>query len=246
MAGFDHNKALEIAARRYPKTHFYIIDSVVDAPNVHSTLFKEHEGSFLAGALAALKSKTNVIGFVGGMDIPVIHKFECGYKQGAKYINPDIRLLSNIIGEADGKTGWNNPKRANAIATTQIKKHADVLFAAAGASGKGVYNAAKAHKIYAIGVDSNQNYLIPGTMLTSVVKRVDVAVKRAFEQTANGLFASGVETLGLAENGVDWALDKYNRSEISTDEENKINAIRKKIITGDIKVHDFSTDNKCP
>ncbi len=246
MAGFGNAAALKIAANNYPKSYFYIIDDVIDLPNVHSIIFKEHEGSFLAGALAAMKSKTNVIGFVGGMDIGVIHKFECGYKQGAEYVNPKIKLISNVIGEDNGNIPWNNPRKAKLIAEEQINNKVDIIFPAAGDSGEGVFHAAKQNGIYAIGVDANQNYLVPGTILTSVVKHVDVAVGKSIKERANGFFTSGVEVLGLAEDGVDISIDKYNRSLITVEDENRINEIKSKIISGEIKVHDFTVDNNCP
>ncbi|RZI70734.1 MAG: BMP family ABC transporter substrate-binding protein, partial [Rubrivivax sp.] len=172
--GFAQASALQQVAKDFPKTQFAIIDAKVDLPNVQSTLFKEHEGSYVVGAMAALVSKTGKVGFVGGMDIPLIRKFQCGYEQGAKVTNPKIEVFSNMTGTTS--TAWNDPTRGGELAKSQFAKGSDVVFAAAGGTGVGVYQAAKDAGKLAIGVDSNQNHIQPGTMLTSMVKRVDVAV----------------------------------------------------------------------
>ncbi|PID66190.1 MAG: BMP family ABC transporter substrate-binding protein [Gammaproteobacteria bacterium] len=245
VTGFAQAPPLAKTAKAFPATNFVIVDAVVEAPNVRSIVFREQEGSFLVGALAAMKSKSGVIGFVGGMDIPLINKFGCGYVQGAKYINPNIKVIQNMTGSTP--EAWNNPTKGGELTKAQVDNKADVIYAAAGNTGNGVYQAAKDAGVYAIGVDSNQNHLHPGTMLTSMVKRVDVAVEKAFKDGASGeKFATGVQSLGLKENGVDWALDKYNRDLVTAEMEAKIKDIRAAIIKGDIKVHDYSTDNQCP
>ena len=241
--GFMYTNALEKTARKYPHTQFVIIDSVVDLPNVKSLIFKEHEGSFLVGALAALKSKSKKIGFIGGMDSPVIHKFACGYEQGAKYINKNIEIFQDMTGWTS--SAWTNPTRGAELALKQFSKGADIIFAAAGGTGIGVYQAAKDNGKYAIGVDSNQNYLHPGVMLTSMVKLVGVATYEVLKNAKAGHFTAGVEIRGLKESGVNWALDKYNQPLISSKIENKINKIKANIIAGKIQVHDFTTDNSC-
>lgn len=243
-AGFSQAAPLEKTAAAFPDIKFAIIDGVVDAPNVRSIVFREDEGSFLVGALAAMKSKTNVVGFVGGMDIPLINKFGCGYVQGAKYVNPDITVLQNMTGSTP--EAWNNPTKGGELTKAQIDNKADVIYAAAGNTGTGVYQAAKDGGVYAIGVDSNQNYVQPGTMLTSMVKRVDVAVEKALKDGISGNFETGTQVLGLADGGVDWALDEYNRDLVTPEMEKKVNEIRDAIIKGDIKVHDYMTDNSCP
>ncbi|MFT6986379.1 MAG: basic membrane protein A [Psychromonas sp.] len=241
--GFMYTNTLEKTAKKYPQTQFVIIDSVVDLPNVKSLIFKEQEGSFLAGALAAMKSKNKIIGFVGGMDIPLIHKFACGYEQGAKYINKKTQVLQDMTGWTTA--AWSNPVRGSELAQSQFAKGADVIFAAAGSTGLGVYQAAEDAGKYAIGVDSNQNYLHPGVMLTSMVKLVGVATYEAFKSAEAGTFTAGIDLRGLKENGVDWALDEYNRALITPKMEAKMNNIKAKIIAGKITIHDYTTNNQC-
>ena len=172
--GFSQGTSMEKVAKDFPKLKFAIIDSVVKLPNVQSIVFAEHEGSFLVGMMAALASKTGKVGFVGGMDIPLIRKFQCGFEQGAKYANPRAQVSGNMTGTTPA--AWNDPARGAELAKAQFAAGVDVVFAAAGGTGIGVYQAAKDAGKLAIGVDSNQNHIQPGTMLTSMVKRVDVAV----------------------------------------------------------------------
>jgi basic membrane protein A len=237
--GFSQETALKKVAAEFPKTHFVIIDSVVDLPNVQSILFSEHEGSYLVGVLAALASKTGKVGFVGGMDIPLIRRFECGYAQGVKSVKADAEVFQNMTGTTGA--AWNDPTKGGELAKGQFDKGADVVFAAAGGTGIGVYQAAKDNGKLAIGVDSNQNYLHPGTMLTSMMKRVDVAVHGA--ATA---WKAGVTVLGLKEQGVDWAYDDNNKSLITDDMKAKVEAAKADIIAGKIKVHNYTDDNACP
>ncbi len=241
--GFNQATTVKELAPKFPKTRYVLIDSVVDAPNVKSILFKEHEGSFLVGMAAALKSKTGKVGFVGGMDIPLIRKFECGYEQGAKYVNPKIEVIANMTGTTPA--AWHDLSRGAELAKGQFERGVDVVFAAAGATGLGVYQAAKDAGKFAIGVDSNQNYLHPGTMLTSMVKRVGVAAYKALEEAKNGKFTPGITHLGLAEDGVDWAVDEYNKDLITEEMKQKIEQAKKDIIAGKIKVHDYMSDNSC-
>ncbi len=241
--GFSQANAVASAAEKYPETQFTLIDMVVDKPNVRSIVFKEHEGSFLVGALAALKSESGKVGFIGGMDIPLIRKFGCGYEQGAKFINQDVTVYSNMIGSTGA--AFNNPGKANELAKSQIDSGADVVFAAAGSSGSGVFQAAKDRNKYAIGVDSNQNYIHPGTILTSMVKRIDVAAYNTWKAAKDGQWEAGVEVLGLAENGVDWSLDEFNRPLVTAQMEAKVNQIKADIIAGKISVHDYMSDNSC-
>ena len=243
MVGFMYGSALQKVAAKYPDTQFVIIDAVVDLPNVKSILFKEHEGSFVVGAIAAMKSESHKVGFVGGMDIPLIRKFACGYEQGAKFINKDIEVFQNMTGSTNA--AWSDPARGAELTKSQFSKGADVVFAAAGGTGSGVYQAAKDEGKYAIGVDSNQNYMHPGVMLTSMVKRVGVATLKVFTEGEAGKFTPGISNLGLKEGGVDWALDENNRSLITADMETKIDGIKAKIISGEIQVHDYMMDNSC-
>ncbi len=244
IAGFSAANAVEKVAKEFPNVKFTIIDAVVDLPNVQSVVFKEHEGSFLVGAIAAKTSKTGVIGFIGGMDIPLIRNFACGYKQGARAVNPKITVLQNMTGTTGA--AWNDPTRGAELARSQFDRKADVVFAAAGATGLGVMQAAKDSKKLAIGVDSNQNYLHPGTILTSMLKRVDVAVYDALQAARNNTWKPGIRIIGLSEGGVDWALDQYNRSLITPEVEKMVGQYRQDIISGKIKVADYYTNNKCP
>ena len=243
VAGFQQAPIVEKVAKQFPNTHFVMIDSVVDLPNVRSVIFKEQEGSFLVGALAAIKSEHKAVGFVGGMDIPLIRKFGCGYEQGAKYINKDITVLANMTGTTP--SAWNDPTKGGELAKAQFDKGVDVIYAAAGGTGVGVYQAAVDEGKLAIGVDSNQNYLHPGKMLTSMVKRVDLVTKTAFEDEMNGKFTAGLQVVGLNEGGVDWALDEYNRDLLTDADIKRVNDIRDAIIAGDIKVHNWEDTQSC-
>ncbi len=241
--GFSQAVALEKVAKEYPNIHFTIIDSAVNLPNVQSVLFKEHEGSFLVGVLAALKSKSGKIGFVGGMDIPLIRRFECGYSQGIKYVNPQAELIANMTGTTPA--AWNDPSRGAELAKGQFDRGVDVVYAAAGNTGTGVLQAAKDRGKYAIGVDSNQNYIHPGTMLTSMMKRVDLAAYQSFKTAQAGTWKAGTQVLGLKEGGVDWALDQYNEKLVTPAMKAKVEAAKADIISGKIVVHDYMSDNAC-
>jgi len=244
MAGFSWAAALTKVAAEFPETNFAIIDMVVDAPNVRSVVFNEHEGSYLVGALAAMKSESGKIGFVGGMDIPLIHKFYCGYAQGATAVNADIELFENYTGTTPA--AWNDPVTAGELTKAAISRGADVVYAAAGGSGMGVLQAAADAGKYSIGVDSNQNYLQPGSVLTSMLKRVDVAVAAAFEDHTSGNWTSGFQVMGLANNGVGWALDENNAGQITVEQMWAVNALSAKIQAGEIVVHDYTKDSTCP
>ena len=235
--GFAQAAAVEAVAREFPDTKFTLVDMVVDLPNVQSLIFKEHEGSFLVGMAAAMASKTGKVGFVGGMDIPLIRKFALGYVEGARYVNPDIEIYQNMTGTTPA--AWNDPTKGGELARSQFDRGADVVYAAAGGTGIGVYQAARDAGKLAIGVDSNQNYLHPGTMLTSMVKRVDVAVYEAFKSARDGSWKGGVQILGLAEDGVGWALDEYNRRLVPAGMEAAIEQARQDIIAGRIVVTDY-------
>jgi basic membrane protein A and related proteins len=235
--GFAQASGVEKVAKEFPQTKFAIIDAVVDLPNVQSIVFKEHEGSFLVGMAAAMASKSGKIGFVGGMDIPLIRKFALGYEEGAKYVNPKIEIFQNMTGTTPA--AWNDPTRGGELARSQFDRGADVVYAAAGATGLGVLQAAKDRGRLAIGVDSNQNYLYPGTMLTSMVKRVDLAVYESFKFAREGVWQPGVRVLGVAEGGVGYALDQYNRSLITPDMETRLTQARSDIIEKKIKVTDY-------
>ena len=242
--GFAQASAIEKGAKEFPKTRFAIIDMVVMQTNVASIVFKEHEGSFLVGLLAAMASKTGKVGFIGGMDIPLIRRFECGYYHGVKHANSSAIVYANMTGTTP--SAWNDPTKGAELAKSQFDRGADVVFAAAGGTGIGVYQAAKDNGKYAIGVDSNQNYLHPGTMLTSMLKRVDVAAYNVFKSANDGSWKSGIQVLGLKEGGIDWALDEHNKNLISPAMKAAVEKAKASIIAGEITVHDYMSNNKCP
>jgi basic membrane protein A len=235
--GFAQATGVEKVAKEFPTLKFAIIDAVVDLPNVRSIVFKEHEGSFLVGMAAALASKTGKVGFVGGMDIPLIRRFALGYEEGAKYVNPRVEVFQNMTGTTPA--AWNDPTRGGELARSQFDRGADVVYAAAGATGLGVLQAAKDKGRLAIGVDSNQNHLQPGSVLTSMVKRVDVAVYEAFKSAKDGTWKAGLLVLGLKEGGVGYAVDQHNRSLVTPDMERRLEQARADIIAGKIKVTDY-------
>ena len=235
--GFSQASGMEKVAKEFPAVKFAIVDAVVDLPNVQSIVFKEHEGSFLVGMAAAMASKTGKVGFVGGMDIPLIRRFALGYEEGAKYVNPKIEIFQNMTGTTPA--AWNDPTRGGELARSQFDRGADVVYAAAGATGLGVLQAAKDKGRLAIGVDSNQDHLHPGSILTSMVKRVDLAVYETFKAAKDGTFKAGVRVLGVAEGGVGYSLDQDNRSLITPEMEKRLEQARADIVAGKIKVTDY-------
>ena len=241
--GFAQAPAVEVVAAEFPDVQFTLIDAVVDLPNVQSVVFKEQEGSFLVGMLAAMASEASAVGFVGGMDIPLIRAFACGYEQGARHVDSNIEVYENMTGTTPA--AWNDPTRGGELARSQFDRGADVVYAAAGATGLGVYQAAEDTANLAIGVDSNQNYLHPGTMLTSMVKRVDVAAFNAFNDALNGVWQPGVLNLGLAEDGVGWALDEHNRPLVTQEMIDALEQARQEIIEGTLVVVDYRDGNAC-
>ena len=245
--GFSMEAAMKVVAAEFPETQFAIIDMVVDLPNVRSIVFKEEEGSYLVGILAAMASKTGKVGFVGGMDIPLIQKFACGYVQGVKSVNPDIQVFQNMTG--DTGAAWNDPVKGGELAKAQIEQGADVVYHAAGGTGMGVLQAAADAGKLGIGVDSNQNYLHPGSVLTSMLKRVDNAVYNSFMDGKNGVTGddwNGIQVLGLGQDGVGWALDDNNKPLITPDMQKAVDDAKAKIVSGEIQVHDYMTDSACP
>jgi basic membrane protein A len=247
VVGFTQLPALMEVAPEFPETHFAIIDETADLPNVRSIKFKEEEGSYIVGMLAAMASTSGRIGFVGGMDVPLIRAFACGYVQGAKAVNPDIQILQNMTG--DTGAAWNDPVRGGELARAQIEQGADVIYHAAGGTGIGVLQAAADAGKLGIGVDSNQNYLHPGSVLTSMLKRVDNAVYDSFIAVRDGVAMedwAGVQTLGLAEEGVGWALDENNESLITDEMEAAVAQAAGRIVAGEVSVHDYRADSTCP
>ena len=256
--GFANATAVKNVATEYPKVKFAIVDAVVDLPNASSLLFKEHEASYLVGMIAGMRSRVvngkRVVGFIGGMEIPLIHKFEVGYREGAKRIYPAIEVVVNYVGNTP--TAWNDPAKAKEIAKAQIGKGSSVIYAAAGGSGNGLFDALKEQNgrgpcfpktknrqridkcVYGIGVDSNQNYIVPGQIVTSMLKRVDVAVFDAIKKVKSGDLSGGIHVYGLENNGVGYSIDKYNRKLVTPKMEKVVNLFRKEIIAGEIKVPD--------
>ncbi len=235
--GFGQSDAQRRVAPQFPKIHFAIIDGRVDGPNVKSILFQEHEGSYLVGAIAAMKSKTHKIGFIGGMDIPLIRRFERGYIAGARSIDSKVQVVNQYIGMT--AEAWNNPAKAKEMALSQYHQNADIVFVAAGASGTGVFDAADETHNFAIGVDSNQNWMKPGHILTSMVKKVDVAVYDVIREELNHAFKPGLQIFGLNNNGIDYSVDQYNQNLLDKTDLEKIESIKNDIIAGRIEVPDY-------
>lgn len=227
-------------AERYPNTHFTVIDGLVPPlfPNVQSIIFKDHEGAFLVGLIAAKAARNDHIGFIGGMDIPLIRNFSQGFAQGARYANPDIRIDVDMVG--NGPDAWSSPEKAHELALRQFESGADVIFAAAGGSGLGVLEAADRTGKYAIGVDTNQNGLYPGHVLTSMVKRVDIAVYDTLKTSAEGKWSPGIKYLGIREGALDYAVDTNNRKLISEKLIDDVAMAKERIINGIINVEMYS------
>ena len=243
--GFSQADAINAVAADHPDRQFAIIDVFwLDRPNLRQYAFKEHEGSYLVGVAAALTSKTGKIGFVGGMDVPLIRKFACGYVQGAKEAKPGMEVLRNMTGTTPA--AWNDPAKGAELARGQIDRGADIVYHAAGATGLGVIRAVADAGKLAIGVDSNQNGLAPGQVLTSMLKRVDVAAYQTLKDAMDGKFTAGVVTLGLAEGGVDWAQDEHNADLVSGEVRAAVERAKADIIAGRISVHNYVRDSKCP
>ena len=243
--GFAQADAIAKVAAEYPDVQFSIIDvGWLDAPNLRQYVFKEHEGSYLVGVAAAMASQSGKVGFVGGMDIPLISKFACGYVGGVKSINANATVYQNMTGTTP--SAWNDPAKGAELTKSQIDRGADVVYHAAGGTGMGVIQAAADAGKLAIGVDSNQNGIAPGSVLTSMLKRVDVAAYETFMDAKNGNFSAGLHTLGVAEGGVDWALDDNNASLVSADMKAAIEKARADILSGKVTVHNFESDSNCP
>ncbi|WP_293800790.1 BMP family ABC transporter substrate-binding protein [uncultured Bosea sp.] len=241
--GFSQATALQKVAAEFPNLKFTIIDMVVELPNVQSVVFKEHEGSYLVGLLAAMASKTGKVGFVGGMDIPLIRKFACGYVQGVKAGKADAEIFQNMTGSTPA--AWNDPVKGGELAKSQIDRGADVVYHAAGGTGIGVLRAVADAGKLGIGVDSNQNALHPGKVLTSMLKRVDIAAYNSFKAAQDGSWKPGVSVLGLKEDGIDWALDDNNKALITPEMKAAADKAKADIIAGTVKVHDYMSDQKC-
>ena len=241
---FPWATAVEKVAAEYPKTIFGTIDVEVDKPNVHSTLFKEQEGSYLVGVIAGKTTKTNKVGFIGGQDIPLISRFGCGYAQGFKSVVATGEVIANMTGTTP--EAWTDPVKGGELAKSQIDRGADIVFAAAGETGQGVLKAAADANKLAIGVDSDQNGLFPGKVLTSMLKHADVATYKFLMDAKNGTLKGGTEVLGLREGGVGFAVDEYNKDVLTPEAKAAADAAAEDILSGKIQVHDYMEDNKCP
>ncbi len=249
--GFAQGPIMQKVATDFPNIKFAIVDGVIfeadgktPKSNVASLVFREHEGSYLVGMIAASKSKSGVLGFIGGMDIPLIHKFETGFEEGARSVNPNIKVVDNYVGVTD--SAWNNPGKGKELTLSQMDKGADVIFTAAGNSGLGAFDAVEQAgkdengqaKKFVIGVDSNQNGVKPGFVLTSMVKRVDNAVYDVVKEVLGGKFNGGFHVFGLDKNGVAYSLDEFNKPLIPQEVLDKVEIAKKKIVAGEIKVTD--------
>ncbi|MEO0916508.1 MAG: BMP family ABC transporter substrate-binding protein [Pseudomonadota bacterium] len=244
VLGFQNAATVEEVAPKYPDTKFAIIDvGWLDIPNLRQITFAEHEGSYLVGMLAAMASESNTVGFIGGMDVPLIRHFACGYAQGAKAVNPDVTVIANMTGTTPA--AWNDPVKGGELTKSQISQGADVVYAAAGGTGVGVLQAAADADILSIGVDSNQNHLHPGEVLTSMLKRVDNAVYDVFSAGVDG-FEPGVHVMSLENEGVGYALDENNASLISDEMKSAVDEAKAKIIAGDINVVAYYENDSCP
>ncbi|MFK7940265.1 MAG: BMP family protein [Roseovarius sp.] len=242
MVGFAFGTALEETAADYPDTRFAIIDMVVEQPNVRSVVFNEHEGSYLVGMMAAMASESGTVGFIGGMDVPLIRKFACGYVQGAIAANPDATVIQNMTGTTPA--AWNDPVKGSELTKAQISQGVDVVYAAAGGTGVGVLQTAADEGILSIGVDSNQNHLHPGKVLTSMVKRVDNAVYEAMSAGAD--LQTGFNVMGLSNGGIAYAIDEYNQGLVQADMKAAVDAAAVLIGAGELVVHDYMSDSSCP
>lgn len=239
--GFLFTDSISRVAKEFPNVKFGLIDGFVpdltDASNIVCLLFNEHEGSFLMGAAAALKSRTGVIGFVGGMKIPLIEKFEAGYIAGARYVKPSIRVLSDYAGTTG--EAFRDPVKGKELALAQYDRRADIIYHASGGTGIGVFEAAVVKKRLAIGVDADQSLTVKDDqrpqILTSMMKRVDVSVFETIKAFVDGQYKGGYKNFGLAEGGVGYAENDYNKDMIA-DIKDRLEDLKQKIVAGEIKV----------
>jgi basic membrane protein A len=240
--GFSMTDGMKRVAKQFPDRKFALVDAEAGLPNVRSILFEEHQGSFLVGAAAALNAKNGKVGFLGGMDVPLIRRFQLGYEAGAKYVNPKIQVLVNYIGVTSD--AWNNPAKAKELALNLYGKGAAVVFGAAGASNYGLFDAAQEKKALAIGVDSNQNWVKPGFVLTSMMKRVDISVFQTIQDLKEGKFSGGTKRFGLADKGVDYAMDSHNEKLLKPEHRQKLEEIRAGLLSGKIQAPDYYKNAK--
>ena len=243
MTGFSFASTLDTVAPDYPDTKFAVIDvNWLNQPNVRGVGFAEQEGSYLVGVAAAMASKSGTVSFIGGMDVPLIRAFACGYVQGVKSVNADATVIQNMTGTTPA--AWNDPVKGAELTKAQIARGSDVVYAAAGGTGVGVLQTAADEGIFSIGVDSNQNHLHPGSVLTSMLKRVDNAVFEAFSQGVD--LETGNFVMDVASGGIDYALDEHNAGVFTDEIKAAVDAAKAGIIDGSIAVHDYRSDDSCP
>ena len=233
-AGYQMGDVLARVAPEFPDVKFAIFDVVLDIPNVASVNYKSNEGSFLVGAIAASKSESNKIGYIGGADVPLLQEFEAGYVAGIYAVNPDAEVTVEYISK--DATGFGQPEKAKELALAQYANGIDVIYTAAGGSGQGVLEAAQAQQKFIIWVDSNGNHLAPGIVLTSMTKEIPASVQHIIRETAEGNFMAGTRYFGIADGGVSYALDEYNQSLLSDDIIETVESLKAKIIAGEIVV----------
>lgn len=235
--GFANAPYIEKVAKEFPDIHFVIVDTRIEGPNVASLLFEEHEGAFLVGMAAGLMTKTNKIGFVGGMNIPIIHRYYMGYESGAKYVNPGIEVFESYAGVT--MNAWNDPTKGKEMALSHINRGADIIFAAAGATGLGAFAAVDEQNKMIIGCDANQNNLKPGKVLTSMLKRLDVAVYQMIKESFQDSFRAGDHIFRLENDGIGYAVDEYNKNLLPAEVIAKMEEAKKAIIAGTLKAPDY-------
>ncbi len=234
LVGFTYEPMVTEVAPHFPDTRFALVDGRVDQPNVQSIVYAEEEGSFLAGALGAMITDTGRMGFVGGFDSPTINNFKAGFAHGGRHVLPGVALESRYIG--DTPAAFTDPFAGYLAARALIRNGADVVFAAAGSTGLGSLQAARDFGIYGIGVDANQNYLHPGSVLTSMVKRIDVTVMSVIDQWLAGTWRPGLQVAGLKDRAVDLAIDDFNRALVTEDMRRRLDALRQDIAGGRLVV----------
>lgn len=233
-AGYQLGEAIANIAPEFPDVKFTMFDVVLDIPNVASVNYKSNEGSYLVGAIAALKTESNKIGFIGGVDIPLIHGFEAGYVAGIREINPNVEISVDYISE--DVSGFIQPVKAKELAIAQYESGVDVIYVAAGGSGQGVLEAAQEQGKFIIWVDDNGNHLAPGIVLTSMAKELPASAKIIIKEVLEGNFMGGIRYFGVEDGGVYYAVDEHNRSLLSDDIIERVESLKSKIITGEIVV----------
>ncbi|MCE2401081.1 BMP family ABC transporter substrate-binding protein [Candidatus Poribacteria bacterium] len=240
--GFLFREPMNRVAVDYPNVNFALIDAEAEPDNVASLIYKAHEGTFLAGVIAALKTDTKKVGFVGGMKIPLVEAFEIGFAAGIKATNPEIELLVNYVGVTP--QAFDDPAKGKELALAQYNKGVDIIIAAAGASGLGALEAAKQTNKYIIWVDSNGNGLIPGQVLTSIIKGVELSVYQMIENVVSGTFTGGLKNYGLKEGGIEYIVDEDNKTLLSEDILKKVEEFKAKIIAEEIVVPHLRSQTK--